>query len=398
VPYFKWLGIDLQGKLRKGMTFARSDEHLDNLLLRRDIALTSSRITRPLIVLPMSLEAKIRFFERLATLLNAGIHLPQALSILAESFEFPAAQEMILDIESRVKGGQSLHDSLAAYPHLFSPMMIHMVNVGAEAGALPLSLNILAMHLKTKHQFYKKVRSAALLPVLTFLFFISIALVIFIVIMPLFSSMFESIGKEMPTITMWMMRVSNFLSSSKAVFFGLGIAVLAILIYRWIGKERRKTIVDRMVLKMPGISHLVVMSSSFSFFQSVAILLEGGMQLVPALKIGNETINNHILRAELKPLIRSVASGCSLSQALAAHNGPFSVPDIEAMITVGQESGQLPVVLTRVAHDYKERTERMLSFYSTLFQPLIMILLGLFIALLIVAVYIPILTLSSAIS
>lgn len=356
------------------------------------------RITEPLISLPISLLVKINFFRRLATLLEAGVHLPQALLVLSESIEYPSAQEVISGVGQRVYEGQSLHEALSCYPTVFNFMMIHMINVGQEAGALPLALKILAMHLETKQQFYKKIRAAALIPALTFFFFVSIMLVIFIVIMPLFSNIFESMQQEMPTITKWLMSVSEFLGSSKAVFVGFGIGALVVLVYRLMGRELRKRILDRTVLRTPGVYRLVVMSSSFSFFQSVAMLLEGGMQLVPALRISNEAVNNHILRAQLSVLVRSVASGNSLSQSLAQYQGPFSTLDIEAMIMVGEESGQLSSMLSRVAQDYKERTERTLSLYSTLFQPVVMIILGAFIALLIVAVYVPILTLSSAIS
>ncbi len=398
MPYFKWKGIDIQGKDRHGTMFARSAKHLDVLLFKREIALMSQHPIKPLFKGPIRLDVKIHFFSRLATLLEAGVHLPQSLSIMAESMEHAAAQEVIAGIYERVEAGQAFHEACACYPRVFNNTMIHMINVGLEAGSLPLALTMLTMHFRTTHQFYKKIRLAALVPGFTLLFFIAIMFIIFIVVMPLFSTIFESFEQEMPPLTGWLMRASNFLSSPQAVLSGLGLIGIIFLIYHWIGKNRRKRLFDVLVIKMPLLSDLVEMTSCFSFFQTVSMLLDGGMRLVPALYMGRQAINNEIIRAQVSPIVNAVASGSSLSASLVQYRGPFSRSDIEAMIMVGQESGQLPKMLSQIADDYKQRTERKLAFLSALFQPIVMIVLGVFIALLIVAVYIPILSLSSSIS
>jgi len=398
MPYFKWQGIDLVGKIRNGKIFARSFEHLDSLLLKRDIALMNYKETKPLFVRLIGLQDKINFFERLSVLLESGVLLPQALLIIAESIQHPFLQKIILDLEKRVQAGQSLHEALLNYSSHFGSMSIHMIRVGFEVGKLPLVLKILVMHLNTGNKFLKKIRSAAFVPFLTLLFFVSITLVIFVAIMPLFSSIFESMQQEVPAMTLLLMKVSSFLRSSSAIIAVIIILMVSLFIYFWLGRERRKKLLDCFMIKTPVFSHLVVLASNFTFFQSVAILLDGGMQLVPALKIGVDTISNHIIRAQFIPIIKSVDSGSSLSQAISMFQQRFSQTDIEAMILVGQESGQLSAMLSRIAQDYKEKAERKLFLYSSLFQPIIMIMLGIFVALLIVAVYIPILTLSSAIS
>ncbi len=398
MPYFKWQGIDLGGNVRSGKMFACSTKHLDTILFKRDIALITSRSTFPLISLPINLSLKINFFRRLALLMDAGVLLPQALSVLSESMEHARFQEIINILGKKIRGGSALHLALIEYPTLFDSVMIHMINAGQEAGALPLSLKILATHLEVRQDFYKKIRTAALVPVLTFFFFISIALVIFIVIMPLFSTIFESIQQELPPLTKGFLRVSTFLRSSKAFFIAVGVAPLLWLGYLILGKERRKNLVDQIAVNTPGISRIVIFSNIFSFFQSVSTLLGGGMQLVPALHIAKEAISNQTLKAQLEKLEKAVASGSSLSQGLAQHPGPFSRPDIEAIVAVGEESGNLAAILSKVAGDYQERLEQLLSLYSMLFQPFVMIILGVFIALLIVAVYLPILSLSYVIS
>lgn len=290
-----------------------------------------------------------------------------------------------------------LHQALSYYPALFDSVMIHMVNAGQEAGALTLSLQILAQHLETKQNFYKKIRAAALLPVLSFFFFISIALVIFIVIMPLFIPIFESMQQEVPTLTQWLMQVSEFLRSFKVVAWTGALGSLLWLGYVVMGKKKRKQIIDKLALQVPGIRIITVYSATFSF-RSVATLLSGGVQLVPALHISKQAVNNAILREQLDDIKEAVAAGNSLQQALVLHPGPFSRPDIEAMVTVAEESGQLASMLATIADDQHERLERTLSLYSMLVQPCLMIILGVLIALLIVAVYIPILSLSYAIS
>jgi len=398
VPYFKWQGVDLRGCMRRGTLFARSQDHLDGILLKRDIALINARQAKPLISLPVTLSLKIHFFRRLAALLRAGVLLPQALSVLAESMEHVQFQEIINDMEKKIKGGFQLHNALESYPSLFAPVMIHMISVGQEAGALALSLQILSDHLEAQQHFYKKIRSVTMLPAVSFLFFIGIALIIFIGIMPLFLPLFETMQQEMPTATRWLMNISMFLGSWKAIFYGTGLGFLFWLCYRIMGKMRRKKMIDRLVVTIPGIRHIVMLSGAFSFFNSVAMLLKGGMQLVPALRISKKAVSNHILQKQLEEIERAAASGTSLSQALSQNAGLFSRPDIEAMIAVGQESGTLAGMLSTIAHDYQERLERLLNIYSTLLQPVLMIVLGLLIALLIIAVYMPILSLSYAVA
>jgi len=394
VPYFKWQGVDLRGKNRRGTVFARSNDHLDEILFKRDIALINSYQTRQLILLPISFSQKINFYRRLATLLKAGVHVPQALSILAESIENVKFQEIINNLQELVQEGKSLQDALSKHPATFDHVVVHMINIGQEAGALHLALHILSSHLESKHQFYKKIRSAALLPGLTFLFFVTVALVIFIGIMPLFSSIFESMEQEIPTLTKKLMNLSQFLASSRAVIAGVGFALLLWVGYLVLGTSRRKKILDHIAIKTPGLKHIVDSTYSFSFFQSVAMLLQGGMPLVPALKIAKASINNDLYKVQLEELQQAVASGSSLSAALSMQAGTFSRPENIAVVEVGEESGNLSEMLFSIAHDHQERLEHQLQRYSTLFQPILMLILGVLIALLIVAVYMPIMSLS----
>src|SRR5579885_877900 len=371
MPYYHWRGITLQGQISRGTAFARSVSELDTHLLKRDIALLSSKQSRKKrLQSTISLQHKIDFFRQISQLLSAGILLPHALIIVTQQVAHPQFQEYVHSVAEQVNKGASLSRCLEQYPAIFDQLMIQMTYIGQEAGALAQTLELLADHLETVQQFHVQVRSAALLPCITFLFFVLIVLVIMIGIIPQFQTLFTAFNHELPSLTQSMIAISTFLRSRYMILSVAAGGFVIILLQRYIKTEQGRMHYDKFLVKMPIIGMIVRNSSLLFLMRSLAVLIESRFPLPAALSLSIKTVPNSRIKQQLYYLVHEVDSGTSLSDALIQHPQQIFSPDIIAMIHVGQESGMIVAMLKRVSIIYQERIKRSLKIVTTIIQPL----------------------------
>lgn len=397
MPYFKWTGIDLSGKIRHGKRYAQSPEKLDALLFKKDIALLKCTPTSPIWLARISVSTHIQFFTQLATLLRAGILLPQALSILADQVSDAALQQVIHAVADDVQEGIPIQTACAKHPHAFNYLMIHTIEVGNNAGNLPAALDLLSHHLESMAAFYKRLKSAIMLPAFTLLFFCIVAVFLFVVIVPRFADLFANAQQELPPLTKLVLHISEYLRSYHALS---GIAIAAGIwasIKMICASQRGRYLRDTLLIRTPYISSIIIDTSMISFLQSLAMLLKSGMQMAPALHIARNTIHNQILNNEINKLESAIQAGSSLSQAMEYHDTPLFNQDLIALIRVGEESGSMSNVLIAASDIYRTHADRSLSFLTTIIQPLLVIFLGVLIAALIFAVYLPIFNLANVV-
>lgn len=235
------------------------------------------------------------------------------------------------------------------------------------------------------------------MPAITFLFFIIIALIIFIMIVPTFAVMLTSTGKTIAPLTHSMIMISEFIRSWRPVAVMAVVIVTGLLIrYYSMATKRIKHGIDTCVLALPCIGNLIKKSVFAYYFQSLALLTKTGVHLVTALAIANQSLSHTVLYQAFEELLADVEQGNSLSVALARQPKLFSEHSV-ALISVGQESGCLPFVFGQIAALYKDQINRLLATIATLLQPLLMIILGLLIGLLVFSLYAPLFNLSEVI-
>lgn len=397
MPYFKWRGVNIVGQTQHGKLFAQSPIDLDEKLFRRNIALISSK---PVVIIDLfsriTLHHKIEFFGQLHELLAAGVLLPQALRIVADQGNHPAFQQVLCAIASKVQDGAELSVALSAHPKIFDPMALQLVRVGQESGNLSAALEIVFHYLQAKKDFYGRVRSALFMPVITLIFFTILSMVILLVILPRFADMFASLGKELPAITQNMIYVSSVMASWKALYGLVGVMVGIIACAAYARTARGARFFDMLVLKIPVMGRVITYYFISHFLQSIALLLESGMQLVPALRSIEVTISNRQLRQYVRSIGDDVQAGSSLADAISYCPDSIFSADIVALVTVGQQIGTLDVMLKRAAVLYRQKAEKLLLFFTVIINPLLLIFLGALVLLLIFTVYMPILTMSHA--
>lgn len=395
MPQFDWQGIDLSGAIHSGRMRARSRVLLERQLLDQGIGLMRAMPRRRwrLFAASFTLEQRAQWYHQLSSLLSAGVRLPQALSLLTAQYSATAYADIISDVTDAVHDGISLDEALAYYPTVFSALEIQLVRAGLHAGALTRALQLVAHFLEAQCSFAKKMRMAAMVPVITFLFFAAVATVILTMILPAFADMITSGGREVPAITQHVINLSTFLQ--RWGMFGIGVVlVLSLCILYWVKRtEQGRLMRNRLSLVLPAIGFIVRMRAMSAVFHGLGLLVSGGVHLVDALGVVTQVTGNQIIRAQLCEVTRCVAAGQSLSAAMEQHARALITPDTIAMLAVAQDSGALGVVFEHVGKLYENRLERTLNGILTIVQPILMIALGVLIAGLILAVYVPLFTL-----
>jgi len=395
MAYFKWKGVDLHGNECSGKLFATSEKNLCNQLLEREIALITYKPSRQWFSFrPITIDEKINFFRQLAVLLDAGVLLPDALHVLSSLLKNVSLKEIVLSLKKHVLSGESLSKALEQYPGIFGSLMVRMVRVGQESGKLSSALDRLSSYLESTQSFRKKLKSAALIPVVTFGFFLLITSVIFVWIVPRFESLFSSMKKELPFATKTILQTSRFLRSWYLLVFIAGIILLSIFVHWYSKTTKGKNILDKFVLHIPWLGTLSKQKTVVYVLYSLSMLLNSGIRLVQAITISNKSVINSVLQKQLTLLQQEITAGVSLSQAMQKLNNTLFDHDIIAIAHIGQESGQLGNMLEKGAKLYQEKVNKSITFFTTIFQPLLMIILGLMILLLIFAIYLPVFNLA----
>jgi len=395
MPYYRWHGVDIIGDIKKGVQFARDPQHLDAMLITREIALLSHKPQRQWMRKPIRMKDRLQFFRQLAVLINAGVLLPDAIGIVGDQLDHPPFQELIHSIATDVREGMLFSTALENYCAIFDPITIQLIRAGEESGNMGYALDAIASHMAATQDFYRRLRTALFLPAITMIFFCTIALIIFVFIMPRFLTIFSSLQQEMPLLTKRLLAMSLFIRSPlMGIVTAIGGAmILGVWRLTRVGKGRR--ILDNCLLHMPIIGSIMQQRFIGYTMQTLAVLLQGGMPLKQAISVVGQSVHNNLCKEQLVLLEGQIAAGSSLSDAIIRQQGMMGAPDVIAMIEVGQESGRLSMLLARVGHTYYERVTQQLSRLTMLLQPAVMVILGLLVALLIFAVYGPIFTLSS---
>ncbi len=388
MPYYCWRGVKLDASWCKGTYFARDTQTLERNLSRQEIALISYRQRRHLAFLPINADQKMAFFQHFHGLIIAGVHVWQALNIISEQVSDHRFAQIIDEVAVQVEGGKSLHDSFAQYSAVLSNQMIHVVDIGVQADNLPAALHMLCAHLYAKQEFKKKLRSALLLPMVTLGMFIAMLLVILFVIVPQYAHLFLSMSKELPDITRMLLSMSSFISSYYMIGSIFIIVTVVMVIVHLAKQPAYKWMLDKRLLSLPFIGGFFKQVAVVHFLRSLTLLLNGGMSIVPALKASREAQSNAFFKDQLQHIIDDVASGQELSAAMQNRSNVFG-QDIILLITVGQEAGQLSGMMERACNMYQQKVERAVHRFTMIVQPILMIVLGLMVAGLIVAVYVP---------
>lgn len=392
MPYFKWVGVDIVGATKKGKQAAHSSQDLSEKLLQQGIALLHSKsVYAPSFVWSINAKVKGDLFKQKAKLLHAGLLLPKVLEIAGQQSHNPLVHDMLFAISRDIQHGVPFAKALERHDKLCDPIVMVMLTAGHESGNIINAVENVALYFHKQHAFNKSVRSALAMPFLTLLFFIGISAFIFVFIIPRFADMFSSLQQELPALTRSMINISDFIRSSSMIYV-LGVLAIMCCAVHYYVRNAGKKVWDTILVKIPFIGVIVWQYQMSQALQALSLLVSSGVTLVAGLKIVSDSVDHTMVKVQLADLHDDVAGGQLLSNAMASSS--IFLPEIVALINIGEETGMLGQSLEAAAQIYNGTLEESLRRFVFFLQPIVIILLGFLVTTLICAVYLPIMQLS----
>jgi len=331
------------------------------------------------------------FTRQLSTMITAGLTVNDALTILKNQSS-PALAMVVEDVVRAVEGGSSLADALSRHPKVFNRVYVSLVKAGEAAGVLDEILARLAENLEKQREFQGKVKGAMIYPVIIVVGMIAVAGIMMIFVIPKLLSLYQEFQAKLPTPTRILISISNFMV--KFWWMMLVGAMAGFYVLRGFGKTplgRKK--IDGLFLSLPIFGNLQKQIIMTEMTRTLGLLVAAGIPIVDAINIVSEGVGNSIIEQELKEAARQVEKGLPLASVLSVYE-EFP-PIVSQMISVGEETGKVDEVLTKLSHYFESESEQMVKGLTTAIEPLIMIVLGLGVGFLIIAVILPIYNLTT---
>jgi|SRR5579863_583263 len=334
------------------------------------------------------------FTRQLSTLLSAGIPLMEALGALTEQVEKQELKRILADVREAVREGSALSAAVAHHPHVFPELYIQMVRAGEASGTLDRILVRLADFLEYRMKLRGKVVSALAYPILMLLVSILVLFFLITYAVPKVTVIFEEMHQALPLPTRILMAISNGLSSYWWLLLG-GAAAIGFALRRYTATPAGRVAYDRFLLRLPLFGKIVRMVALARFSRTLATLLSSGIQLLGALEIVRDVVGNQILSEAIQKARENIREGESIADPLR-RSGVFP-PLLTHMIAVGEKSGDLEVMLQKVADTYDDEVETVVSALTALLSPMMILLMGGVVFCIVLAILLPIFEISQVV-
>lgn len=332
------------------------------------------------------------FSRQLATMVEAGVPLIQSLNILGEQSENMNLKKVVLDVHDSVEGGKSLSESLEKHKKVFSPLFINMIKAGESSGSLDEILDRLAAYIEKSSALQKKVKSAMVYPAVVSVMALIITMVMLTFVIPKFAGIFESLNAPLPVPTLLLIQTSNFLREN-FILIAIGVAALVFLFNFFINTKGGRLWFDTNILRVPVFGQILLKVSVSKFSRTLATLIRSGVPILTSLEIVSKTAGNRLIELTVNEVKNSIREGESISGPLAKKK--VFPPMVIRMIGVGEETGELEKMLTKVADFYDTQVDAAVEGLTSMIEPLVIAFLAVVIGGIVIAMFLPILTLTS---
>ena len=385
---YLWTGKDKAGKTIRGEIRANGEAQVNATLRRQGIKIDSvkkQRLSRG----GKASEKDITLFTRqLATMLKSGVPLLQAFDIVGKGHENPAVSRLVMDIKNEVETGSSLKQAFEKHPLYFDALFCNLVGAGESAGILDSLLDRLATYKEKILAIKSQIKSALFYPISIIVVAFVITAVIMIFVIPAFKSVFASFGAELPAPTLVVMAISEYFVKYWWLLFGGIFGGGYFFFYTWKRSVKMQIIMDRIMLRIPVFGDLIRKSSVARWTRTLSTMFAAGVPLVEALDSVAGASGNYEYYTATKKIQAEVATGSSLTGSMQ-NTGVFTNM-VVMMVSIGEESGSLDSMLSKVADFYEAEVDDAVAALSSLMEPIIMVVLGVLIGGMVVAMYLPI--------
>ncbi len=337
----------------------------------------------------------VAFSRQLSTLVNAGVPIVQGLIILTEQIENKRMKQVVQDVRIDVESGLSIAEALGKHPKIFSQLYISMVRSGEAGGVLDIILDRLSGYLEASQRLRGKVKGAMVYPAVVSVVATSVTVFLLAVVIPAFKTAFTSFGAELPMPTKILIALSEFV---KAYFiFGIiGIIVFIVGFSRLIKTELGAKKFDKFILKVPLFGTLLRKVAVAKFTRTLGTLVKSGVPILEALDTTAKTAGNKVIEEAIMNARQSIKEGERISGPLKT-SGVFP-PMVIQMITVGEETGALDTMLTKVADFYDQEVDVAIGGLTSMIEPIIIVVMGVVIGAIVIAMFMPMFELGSVVT
>ncbi len=343
----------------------------------------------------VTLDDLVVFFRQLATMIDAGIPVVMSLDILIDQAENLTMKEVLTEVRDSVNTGSSLSDAMVRHSEVFSALFVNMVRAGESSGTLDEILDRVATYIEKTSALQKKVKSALIYPAVVSGMAILITLVLILKVIPVFKDIFSGFGAKLPGPTEFLINLSDFMRSN----FILMVIIIAALVaaFKWyISTPRGRLIADMAQLKAPVFGVLLKKVAISKFSRTLSTLVKSGVPILASLEIVAKTSGNLAIERAIDDVKDSVRDGESIAAPLERSNIFPSM--VTRMIAVGEKSGQLEKMLTKIADFYDTQVDAAVDGLTSLIEPLIIAFLGIVIGSVVLCMFLPIFKISTVVN
>ncbi len=407
---FTWTGRTRQGTVQKGELAASSRDEVTALLRKENIFATSVekkeasfnfgellkfKLPTGGIIFGGVPEKEIVVFTRqFATMIDAGLPLVQCLEILATQSKHPLLSKILGEVRADVEGGSTYTDALRKHPKTFDELYVSMVSAGEIGGILDTILSRLSVHIEKSMKIKKKVKGAMVYPAFTLIVAMVVVVGLLAFVIPTFSQMFSDMGGELPALTQMVISLSNIVKNN-IIYIMMGMMGAVFGIKKYYQTERGELQIDRMMLKTPVVGDLIQKTAVAKFTRTLGTLIGSGVPILEGLGIVAKTAGNKVIEHALMKARQSISEGKPVSEPLG--EGNVFPPMVVQMIAVGETTGALDTMLTKIADFYDDEVDVSVTTLTSLLEPALMVFLGMTVGTVVIAMYLPIFKLASVV-
>jgi type IV pilus assembly protein PilC len=405
VASFAFRAVDVAGVPSRGQVEASSKAQVTEQLRQRGLIVLDISESREAFKLEsifqrfksVNMRNLSVFSRQFATLIASGMPMLRSLSTLEEQTEDEMLKPAIASLRADVESGSSLHAAMERQPGVFDPLYRSMVRAGEGAGRLESALDRVAAQLEKLDALRRQVRSALMYPAVVFAIALIVMIVIVSFVVPVFVGIFEEIAAEstesaeLPLMTQITVAISDFITGKWYLLAPI-IAVLTYLFFRWKKTDRGRIQWDRFTLKIPAkIGDVVQKVALARWSRTFSGTISSGVPILQAIEISGQTAGNAVIKEAMTDVYASVKRGGSIAAPLAA-NSVFP-PMVSHMVSVGEESGQLQLMLDKIADFYDAEVDAKVKALTSLIEPLMICIVGIMVGFIVISMYLPIFSL-----
>ena len=397
MPTFAYEGRTADGQVKKGKIDAVDANAARNQLKRQNINPTSVKENKGGIEISLfkpkvTTRDLVIFTRQFATMIDSGLPLVQCLEIQSKQAENETFRTELGQIKESVESGSTFADALKRFPVTFDELYQNMIAAGEVGGILDTILNRLAVYLEKAENLKRQIKGALMYPVITVVVAGVVVSVLLLFVVPSFEQMFADMGAALPSLTQMVIDLSKWLQANWWIVLG-GIIGTIWGTRTFYKTEKGNVILDGVMLKLPVFGDLLTKVAVARFCRTLGTMLSAGVSILEALDICGRTSGNKIIEGAIVDVRQGISEGRNISEPLAEAK---VFPDMVCqMISVGEATGALDVMLNKVADFYEDEVDQSVEAMTSMLEPLIMVFLGVVIGGLVIAMYLPIFTMAA---